>query len=226
MDFEKRGYTVIDVPPLAPRVLDEYDTLPLDPYCGGRFRSRRFSQYRLGAARGQWILELLPHRPFMQSKEYNRLVGGVPRHFEPLRFDPTPQIAAGARAARLDPQGTYQINVHQVRVRANREIVGTAVPEGPHRDGHEIGMVAVFRRGNVSGGVTQLMPTGGGAPFFETILQPNQAVVYEDGKMWHNATDILPIDEDADGVRDIWIVAINRWENRRYGPEFEARAAA
>ena len=87
-------------------------------------------------------------------------------------------------------------------------------------------MVIVFRRSNISGGITQLMPTGGGKPFFETILNPNQAVVYDDGKMWHNATDILPINEDVGGFRDIWIVAINRWENRRYGPEFELRAAA
>src|SRR5260221_13963456 len=97
----------------------------------------------------RWELELLPHRPFMQSKEYNSLVGGVPRYLEPLRIDPTDQIAAGADAVPLDRSETYQLNVHQVRVLTNKEIRGIAVPEVPHRDGHEIGMIVVFRRGNI-----------------------------------------------------------------------------
>lgn len=224
MDYKKFGYTVIGVPPLSTDALAEYETLPLDPYCGGEFRYRRFSQYRLSAPHGAWTLGLLPHRQALQSREINALMGGVPRQFEPLRYDPTPQITACALAAELDVTQQYQINIHQVRVIANSQIAGTTVPEGPHRDGHEIVVVLVFRRFNISGGVTQLMPTGGGKPFFETILEPNQALVFEDGKMWHNATDIVPIRGDVGGFRDVCIVGMNRWDQRCYGPEFEARA--
>jgi glycine/D-amino acid oxidase-like deaminating enzyme len=36
--------------------------------------------------------------------------------------------------------------------------------------------------------VNQVMPIGGGEPFFTVAPQANQALVYEDGAMWHNAT--------------------------------------
>lgn len=205
-------------------MLDEFERLPLDPYCGGKFRYRRFSQYRMHHNGRSWELALLPHRPFIQSKEYNRLVGGVQRHLEPLRIDPTAQVGAGADAVPLDRARSYQLNIHQVRVIANESVKGIAVPEGPHRDGHEIGMIAVFKRKNIRGGITHLMPNGGGVPFFETTLKENQAIVYRDDKMFHNATNIEPLDAHG-GFRDIWIVAMNDWENRRYGDEFEKRAA-
>jgi hypothetical protein len=223
MALNAQHFTIIDLPQPSRAMLDEFETLPLDPYCGGKFRYRRFSQYRMHYNGRGWEVSLLPHRPFIQSKEYNPLVGGVRRHLEPLRFDPSEQLDAGADAVPLDRAQVYQLNVHQVRVVTNRQIKGVAVPEGPHRDGHEIGMIAVFRRRNIRGGITQLMPSGGGAPFFETTLKENQAVVYRDDKMFHHATDIEPLDDDG-GLRDIWIVAMNAWENRRYGDEFERRA--
>ena len=221
MLLTEQSYAVIDLPPASDHVLAEFETLPPDPYAGGKQRYRRFSQYKLSTDDdGEWRLELLPHRPFIQPPSINSFVGGVAREFEPLRFDPSPQIAAGADALGLDRDTAWQINVHQCRVIANEEVRGVSVPEGPHRDGHEFGMLAVFGRHNISGGENQLMPTGGGEPFFRVTLQPNQALVYDDGKMWHHATDIEPT-HPSGGHRDLWIVAFNRWENRKYGPEFE-----
>jgi hypothetical protein len=221
----RHDYKVIDIPKPNTEVLAEFDRLPLDPYAGGRQRYRRFSQYKMewDAAADGWRLELLEHRPFLQSPEVNNYVGGVQRHFEPLRIDPAPQIDAGARALDLDRDTAWQINVHQCRVIANSQVRGLSVPEGPHRDGHEYGMLAVFRRENIDGGENQLMPTGGGEPFFTVTLQPNQALVYDDAAMWHYATDIVPRAESG-GHRDLWIVAFNRWTNRKYGPEFERTA--
>ena len=215
-------YKVIDIPAPEPQVLAEFDALPFDEFTGGKQRYRRFSQYRMifDVDTETWELELLPHRPFLQPRMVNGYVGGVQRPFEPLRINPAPQLDAGAKALGLDRTNAWQINVHQCRVISTPEIQGVSVPEGPHRDGHDYGMLAVFARHNITGGTNQLMPTGGGAPFLEVTLQPDQALVYEDGAMWHNATDIVA--EDASGGhRDLWIVAINSWENRKYGEEFE-----
>jgi hypothetical protein len=221
----ERRYRVIDLPRADPSVLAEFDRLPPDPYAGGKQRFRRFSQYRMewdGVER-LWALTRLEHRPFIQERAVNSFVGGVARHFEPLRIDPAPQIDAGAKALGLDPEEVWQINVHQCRVIANAEVRGVSVPEGPHRDGHAYGMLAVFARDNIDGGENQLMPTGGGEPFFRVTLRPHQALVYDDGAMWHYATDIVP--ENADGGhRDLWIVAFNPWADRKYGPEFERAA--
>lgn len=100
-----------------------------------------------------------------------------------------------------------------------------SVPEGPHRDGHDYGMLAVFARDNISGAENLLMPTGGGEPFFRVTLQPNQALVFDDTALWHTATDIESLD-GGEGHRDMWIVVFNRWDRRKYGAEFEERALA
>lgn len=220
MSFTKTHYATLRVPPLSQEAMDEFNTLVFDPYTGGKQRYRRFSQFKLQNINDRWTLELLPHRPFIQSKTYNNVVGGVGRAFEPIRFDPTPQVEAGANAAQLDKKQVYQINVHQVRVVTNKDIVGVTVPEGPHRDGHDYVMNVICNRHGVSGGVSQLMPTGGGKPFFEDVLQPNEAIIFNDTRMWHNATDIIPLGEEQ-GHRDILIVSFNAWERRRYGEEFE-----
>ena len=49
------------------------------------------------------------------------------------------------------------------------------------------------------------------------------SLVYEDGSLKHFATDIVAPPQ-ASGHRDLWIVAYNPWNDRRYGEEFERRA--
>lgn len=223
-------YRTFYLPPADREVLDEFATLPLDPYTGARQRHRRFSQYRIHSVldpggQDRWELDLLPHRPFVQPKSVNTLVGGVSRELEPLRIDPSPQIDAAAREIGLARDHDWQINVHQCRVVARPGRTAVSVPEGPHRDGHEYAMLAVFARHNIAGGESQLMPLRGGDPFFRVTLQPNQAIAFDDTRMWHTATDLAAL-SDHEGYRDLWIVVFNRWDRRRYGPEHEARAAA
>lgn len=224
MSLNEHGFTIIDTPPLDDYTLGEFERLPMDPYTGSQQRYRRFSQYRL-AHDGQWRLELLPHRSFAQPKQYNDLVGGQMRTLEPLTVDPTPMIAAGAEALDLDPGEAWQLNIHQCRVISTPDVRGVAAPEGPHRDGHWFGIVAVTRRHNISGGETQLMPLGGGEPFFRTTLRDGQAVVFDDRRMFHYVTDIEHLDESG-GFRDVWLVAVNPWAHRRYGEEYEAEVLA
>jgi hypothetical protein len=220
-------YRVFDLPAADPAMLAEFETLPHDPYTGGKQRYRRFSQYRISHTpdADRWQLELLPHRSFLQPKSVNTLVGGVPRELEPLRIDPSPQIDAAARQIGLDQNHDWQVNVHQCRVIVAPGVDGISVPEGPHRDGHDYAMLAVFTRNNIVGGENQLMPIGGGEPFFRVTLQSNQALAFDDTAMWHTATDLQPLNGDY-GHRDLWIVVFNRWDRRKYGPEYEARATA
>jgi len=223
-------YRAFYLPPADPEVLEEFGKLPLDPYTGARQRYRRFSQYRIrnllqsGSREDRWVLELLQHRPFLQPKSVNTLVGGMPRQIEALRIDPSPQVDAAAKEIGLATDHDWQINVHQCRVVARPGQKAVSVPEGPHRDGHDFGMLAVFGRHNITGGETQLMPLGGGEPFFRVTLQPNQAVAFDDTAMWHTATDLTALNHD-NGYRDLWIVVFNRWDRRKYGPEYESRAA-
>lgn len=216
----------------TPGVREAFDDLPLDPYCGqgrgrlsgGRHRFRRYDDFRMSyePVAGRWKAELLPHRPFIQSPKFNHAVGGVARHLEPLLIDPSIELDSLFKAFGFDKSREFHAKLHQIRVIASADIHGVAVVEGPHRDGQDWQIVAVFDRCSVSGGQSQFLPIGGGTPFFARTLQPGQAVCNEDAFMWHNATDIVVDDGVAQGHRDIWIIATNRWETRKYGDEFES----
>lgn len=231
--FTKLGkdrYKVAPFSQISKETLASFDNLVLDPYCGegrgalskGRHRFRRYDDFKVWHAGRHWRTELQPHRPFIQSPRFNKAVGGVARRLEPLEIDPSPQIGSLFDAFGFDRNVAFHAKVHQIRVITSSDIHGVAVVEGPHRDGHEWQIVAVFNRYNIIGGESQFLPTGGGMPFFGRILQPGEAVCNEDAAMWHNATDIYPANVHDAGYRDIWILACNRWDHRRYGDEFEA----
>lgn len=118
-----------------------------------------------------------------------------------------------------------QINVNQIRVVANGEYRGVTVPEGPHRDGHEYSVIAVVRRENVAGGETQVIDPITNQVIHRQTLEENQAIIIDDERYIHYATDIEPATGDS-GYRDIWVVEINRWENRAYGRVHEREALA
>ncbi|MCR9255210.1 MAG: 2OG-Fe dioxygenase family protein [Alphaproteobacteria bacterium] len=212
-------------------VKNAFDDLPLDPYCGagrgaatqGRHRYRRYDDFKAtyDPGLGRWRLELLPHRPFIQHPKFNKAVGGIARHLEPLKVHPETEMNSIFNTFGFDKSQPIHAKIHQIRVITTKDIQGIAIAEGAHRDGQEWQIVAVFDRVNVKGGQSQFLPTGGGEPFFARTLEPGEVVCNEDAKMWHNATDLSPEDEDRPGHRDIFIVATNRWHKRRYGTDFE-----
>lgn len=230
--FTKLGenrYKIIEFTP-TDSTRAAFNDLPLDPYCGegrgylsnGRHRFRRYDDFRVAHRRERWTCELLPHRPFIQSPRFNKAVGGVARILASLEIDPSDEVNSLFNGFGFDTAFEYHAKIHQIRVITSSDIHGVAVVEGPHRDGHEWQITAVFDRHNIIGGESQLLPTGGGTPFFAQVLRPSQAICNEDARMWHNATDIAPVVPDEQGHRDLWIIATNRWTHRRYGEYFDS----
>jgi hypothetical protein len=219
MALNEWHYQLFTVPDLPDAIVAEFPNLPLDQYCAGKFRHRRFSQYRL-VHDGGWRLEPLPHRPFCQAKQFNGVTGGLLRDFEPLRVDPAPLVVAGAEEVPLDPTVDWQVDVHQWHIVTDDETQGVSVPEGPHQDGHTYSVIFVVDRQNITGGETQLIPLDSDEPFFSVTLQAGQGVVLDDRRLRHYATDIrAPRGED--GHRDLFLLAYNPWPDRRYGQEYE-----
>jgi hypothetical protein len=221
MPLNEQSFTVFTTGQASISELRAFAELPPDAYCGGAQRYRRFSQYRLSCVAGRWVLGILPHRAFLQSRKYNWLVGNVPRQFQPLLFDPSEKVSAAAGAIGLDGNVDWQVNAHQCRVIVSPSVRGICTPEGPHRDGHEFGVIAVASRHSIVGGETVLLPPTGGTPFFRKVLSAGEAVAFVDGRMLHHTSEIFANGES--GHRDLWILAINRWDERRYGPEFEQK---
>jgi hypothetical protein len=218
------GYRILEMPPLSAEARANFDQLPEDPYY--RERWRQFSQYILFHEHDRWACRVLTHRPFIQAKAYNQKVGGVRREFEPIAgVDPTPQFASIAEALRFDTRAVFQVNLHQWRTRVDEVFQGKTIPEGPHRDGHHITSVTVWARSNVTGGESTLYQIGKTEPFFEQVLEPGQCLIMRDEDMVHGARDIRAA-AGGGGHRDIWVISINPWADRRYGQEFEDFATA
>ena len=225
-DFEANGFAVIELPPLSDEVRASFGRMPRDGHSPKRLREIRLSQYFGYREEGQWIFALLPRRRYIQSAEYIHLdeAGGVFRHREQLKIDPSDLLACVLDSLPVDHQSAYHINVNQIRVVANVEFKGITVPEGPHRDGHAFSVIGIARRSNVRGGETQVIDPRTREIVFRTTLQENQAILIDDERYIHYATDIVPLQGDS-GYRDIWVIEINRWENRAYGPKHERVAS-
>jgi len=147
----------------------------------------------------------------------------VPRHREQLEVNPAPLIACVLDALPINRKDKLQVNVNQIRVVANKLFRGVTVPEGPHRDGHEYSVIAVAHRANVKGGETQVIDPVSNKVVFRQTLNENEAIVIDDERYIHYATNIEPAEGEA-GFRDIWVIEINRWENRAYGRAHERLA--
>jgi hypothetical protein len=218
------GYRIVNIPSASCALLASFDDLPLDEYCGGPQRFHRFSQYRLCFRDGHWRSERLPHRPLLQSDAYNSKSGNVMREIAPLQVDATAWVDAALQSCGLDTARDWHLDINQYRVITTPDIKGITVPEGAHQDGHHYVMIFVFRRHSINGAVLSLLPVDGGPPFFQTIIEAGQAIILDDKRMRHDASPIEPIGDY--GFRDYFGTALNPWEERRYGEEFEARVLA
>jgi hypothetical protein len=220
--YKTHGYAVIKTPTLDAQTLDSFNRMPRDGHSLKRLREIKLSQYFCYKEEGQWIFALLPRRKYVQSAEYIKLdeAGGVMRHREQLECDPSALVTAIFDVLPLQDDGQYQINVNQIRVIVNHEFKGVTVPEGPHRDGHQFSVIAVANRHNVRGGETQVIDPASGQVVFRRTLDVNEAILIDDERYIHFATNIEP-DQGSVGHRDIWVVEINRWEERAYGPKHE-----
>jgi len=223
--FRRHGYVVIDTPPLVPEVLSSFDRMPRDGHSLKRLREIRLSQYFGYNEDGQWFFALLPRRNYIQSAQYIRLVeaGGVMRHREQLECDPSPIVTRVLQVLAIDPHENFHINVNQIRVIVNENFKGVTVPEGAHRDGHEFSVIAIASRCNVLGGETQVIDPTTREIVHRQTLKENEAILIDDERYVHYATDIVP-ENGSVGHRDIWVIEINRWRKRAYGPAHERRA--
>lgn len=220
MGLNSNGYCLLKLAAPAAEILRSFEDLPPDPYCSHRFR--RFSQFRAGFVDESWRLEPLPHRPHIQPVYNNPVMGGVLRKLAPMESDASGYLGSIAAAIPLDTSTQWQVDIHQWRTVCRPGSEGVSVPEGPHQDGHELGAILVIRRGNLSGGRTRLSQPGQSLPFFERFVAEGEALIFDDRKLAHFTTNVHC--NGGEGFRDIFVLNLNRWENRRYGPEFEAFA--
>jgi hypothetical protein len=219
------GFAFVPAAQMRPLVLREDDAadwrrfaaswsdLPLDTHLpeGHRYRRRRHATLSAQPAACDFAIE--PHRPHYQGLEYNSLVGGIERWFEPIR----PEILMGASFREvmrfclalftpLRPQSSWHIECHQFRIEARREAVGQPTPEGVHRDGVDYVLVLLVNRTNIQSGTTSVHDLDGRLLGSFTLTASFDAALVDDSRVKHGVTAVQPLDQDAAAFRDVLVV--------------------
>lgn len=192
-----------------------WDALGQDMYMadGGRYRSRRFAAFSVGAG----SVARKPHQPHYQSRDYNRLNGGIARWFDPvtdaIAAHPATQsiirvcdaLFTGLTPAERRPR-SWHVEMHQFRIAASADAEGKPTPEGMHRDGVDWVLVLLVRRENVASGETSIAD-GAGTPLGSfTLTEPMDAALVDDRRVQHGVTAIRPIDPSRPAWRDVLVL--------------------
>jgi hypothetical protein len=196
-----------------------WNDLGLDTYMadGGRYRKRRHAVY----AAGPQGIRRKPHQAHYQSRDYNKLNGGIARWFDPV----LPEIGAGPTMTtvlafcqnlfgRLTPAGpdalNWHVEVHQFRIEARGTEAGQPTPEGMHQDGVDHVLVLLVGRRNVVEGVTAVADLARRTLGSFTLTEPLDAAIVDDNRVMHGVTPVAPEDPRQPGFRDVLVVTFRR----------------
>lgn len=179
----------------------------------GQQRRRRHAVY---AAQPGSPAQQQARQPHVQSRDYNRLQGGIERWFEPIR----PEIGEGtsmttilgfARDFFSDVSAnarTWRIEVHQFRIEADADHPGQPTPEGMHRDGVDYVLVLMIGRANIASGTTSIHDLHGAELGSFTLSQPFDAALVDDARVLHGVTAVTPLDPSQPAWRDVLVVTL------------------
>jgi hypothetical protein len=195
------------------RFAASWDELALDTQLpeGHRYRRRRHAT--LSARAGDADFRREPHRPHYQAPQYNKLVGGIERWFEPIR----PEVVEGESFRRilalclgvfgnLRPRADWHIECHQFRIEARRDAAGQPTPEGVHRDGVDYVLVLLVNRVNIESGTTTVHAPDGRVLGSFTLTHALDSAWVDDERVMHGVTAVRPIDPARAAHRDVLVV--------------------
>ena len=189
--------------------------LPLDTHLPDGHRYRRRRHATLSARAGESIARLERHQPHYQGLEYNKLVGGIERWFEPI----DPRLLEGPTFrgvlafclgffGTLRPDTAWHIECHQFRIEARADAEGLPTPEGIHRDGVDYVLVMLVGRENIASGTTTVhLPDGTTLGSF-TLTLPCDSALVDDNRVMHGVTAVHPVDATRPAYRDVLVVTL------------------
>ena len=194
------------------RFASSWSDLAVDTHLpdGHRYRKRRHAT--LSARAGARDFKVEPHQPHYQSLDYNPLVGGFERWFEPMQLEIVTGRAFGhvlrfclELFAPLRPDADWHIECHQFRIEARSDAIGLPTPEGVHRDGVDYVLVLLVNRTNIESGTTTVHDLEGRMRGSFTLTSPLDAALVDDARVQHGVTAVHPIDPGVPAHRDVLV---------------------
>lgn len=188
-----------------------YAELPVDEFLPGnaKYRFRRYDSFWFDPVTGELCIQ--PHRDYFQDTDINAITGGIMRKFAPLTHDiaTNPFLHELVRFDFLQfpmsndmRMGTWQVDVHLMRVVAQRDMKGQPSPEGVHRDGGEFVTVHIAEIENVEGGKVSIYDDDRQQLTSFTLTDVMDSYLFRDEVLWHGVMPITPKDGDH-GIRSI-----------------------
>jgi hypothetical protein len=195
------------------RFAGSWNQLPRDAHLPDGHRYRRRRHATLSARTGEDTFQVEPHQPHYQAVEYNALVGGIERWFEPI--EPAVMATASFRSimtlclrlfGSLQPAAHWRIECHQFRIEARPEAAGLPTPEGVHRDGVDWVLVLLVSRVNIESGTTTVHDMAGRPLGSFTLAAPLDSALVDDNRVKHGVTAVTPHDPARPAWRDVLVV--------------------
>jgi hypothetical protein len=195
------------------RFAASWSDLQLDTYLPDGHRYRRRRHAAMSARAGEVGVTLEPHQPHYQSIDYNPLVGGIERWFEPIHGDVVNSAAMQNILAfccrlfgALRPNTDWKIESHQFRIEARSDAPGRPTPEGVHRDGVDYALVLLINRTNIKSGTTTVHDLAGHMLGSFTLTAPLDTAIVDDARVKHGVTAVEPIDPNRAAYRDVLVI--------------------
>ena len=187
---------------------DSFNKLPTTDHRDGKYRLRRYSRIKLSDSIHFKYMKL-ESKAFNQSTHYNQFQGGVDRKFEDIEDD---VVNSGGMLEMCDTflessgfSDDHQIEIHQMRIITRDELTPVS-PEGVHQDGYRFIAMVGINRYNITGGNLLVCKTYEGKPIVDFPLESGEMIMLDDTVMWHDATQIKPINPDVQGWMDAFIL--------------------
>ncbi|WP_445620513.1 2OG-Fe dioxygenase family protein [Kushneria sp. Sum13] len=183
---------------------------------GGRYRRRRHAVF--SAASGASALVRKPHQAHFQTTDFNRLNGGIERHFEPVEggvlathtFAFLCELTLGV-FGRCAPGVDWHVEMHQFRIEVGGDITaGLPTPEGLHRDGVDFVAMVMVGRHNVGEGVSHIHDLDRRELAAFTLAEPLDMALVDDTRVLHGVTPIVAKDASRPGHRDLLVLTFKR----------------
>lgn len=171
----------------------------------GAARYRRFQRFSKSA--GRW--DYADDYTFMQSLEYNALVGNVQRTFEPIAREVMEtgllQRFAEWQSAHwgIDLED-YEVAVHQFRVEVQGKHMGSSTPEGIHQDGHAFVAIVHWESYNIEGAKSRVYDLNKRLLFAHPLRGRAETLFINDRLYFHDVSDLHSLDGQK-GWRDVFV---------------------
>lgn len=197
---------------------NDWQTLPADDYLQGGdcFRFRLFALFYYHPQQDKLLA--MPSASYFQSKKHNRYAGGMGRSFAPIQHRSLDNpflshlIQCDFRQLPIKQNRLnhpWQVDVHQVRIRATLHEEGKPTPEEVHHDGEEFVCIHLVDRENVGGGITTVYDNQSHPLFDCSLKEPMDSMILWDPHVMHAALPITPVCPTAEATRDVLLIGFD-----------------